>query len=351
MAYAIASDALLRSVLIVVCAMFALGAVLLVTIVVLHIMHALRRLREARVQKEWGVVFAECTLAVPTTLPAVRRSDGFSLLRLFNYYHHVLRGQPTQNLNAVARNIGVDVIAREMLARRSVRYRLLGVVTCGNMRDEASWGRLLPLLDDPVTSVSLFAARSLLQIRPMPAARFVVERAATRHDWHAAKLAIVLQESSPEYLTAPLVRAIERAGVDSLPSRYIARLLRLLEFADASIAADAVRKAFRAHGADTDIVIACLRALTRREDADIARGAAMDQRWAVRAAAVTSLGRIGNASDATFIARLTDDAHWWVRHRAAQALLERTECVDAVAPQTPRAQIAIAHERSRRLAA
>jgi HEAT repeat protein len=47
-----------------------------------------------------------------------------------------------------------------------------------------------------------------------------------------------------------------------------------------------------------------------------------DVDWQVRVQAVKALGRIGDRSDTARLALLLADREWWVRYRAAQALVE-----------------------------
>jgi HEAT repeat protein len=45
-------------------------------------------------------------------------------------------------------------------------------------------------------------------------------------------------------------------------------------------------------------------------------------RWHVRAHAATCLGRIGTKEDEAKLAALLADSEWWVRYRAAQAIMD-----------------------------
>jgi HEAT repeat protein len=77
----------------------------------------------------------------------------------------------------------------------------------------------------------------------------------------------------------------------------------------------------RAHEFGPDVIAPCLRLIGDPRKAHWARTFAVHDCWYVRVCAANALRRIGGAQDRALLQGLLCDAHWWVRHRAAQALI------------------------------
>ena len=69
--------------------------------------------------------------------------------------------------------------------------------------------------------------------------------------------------------------------------------------------------------------------MTRSEDLDLVRPLLKHQRWHVRMQTAATLGRIGIPSDEALLVGVLADSQWWVRYRAAQALLRMSHVGEA----------------------
>jgi HEAT repeat protein len=107
------------------------------------------------------------------------------------------------------------------------------------------------------------------------------------------------------------------------PARDRAAVIRALELLRDAEAADIA--AAQLTDDDPDLIAACLRLLAvvgRSEHAAAVRPFLADERFFVRAAAITVLGKLGGASDARLIAALDHGGSPWVAIRSAHALAD-----------------------------
>ncbi len=288
---------------------------MLVAVFLLRLRLVLRLRRERHYTALWRPVLAECVFGVPEALPAVPRAMRYHFMKLWNHHHESLEGSARSNLEALARNMGIDAVARDMLQSRDLRERLIAIITLGHLGDRERWQELRTLVSHPSPLLSLAAARALLDIDAEATLAWLVMVMAAREDWPLARLVAMLREAGPDRTTAPLVAALKAAGN---PQQAI-RLLRMMEVAHSGAAGAAAARIVRESG-NPEVIAAGLRLLGDPRDLELARGCAVHASWVVRVAAARLLGRIGEPCDRRLLAGMLGDSHWWVRYHAARAL-------------------------------
>jgi HEAT repeat protein len=65
-------------------------------------------------------------------------------------------------LNQLARLAGMDRAAMKLLKAKSLRKRLMAIITLGHLGEQSAWNDLLALAQSPHPIVSLSAARALV---------------------------------------------------------------------------------------------------------------------------------------------------------------------------------------------
>ncbi len=297
-----------------------------------------RQRREQRAVEFWRPLLAQCADRVPEQLRPLERGEEQAVLQLWNHYHESLRGAATEQLNQLAAGVGIDRVARELLARNDTRSRLLALNTLGHLRDKTRWHELRLLADEPSPALSLAAARAMLRIEARSTLTWFLPLAAKRTDWPLARIATMLVELGADRITLPLSVTLEQLVIGAAPSEELVRILRLLETVHAERVAPVVRRVL-AGARDESVIAGCLRALNEPGDRDLFREHCSHRSWIVRVAAVHQLGTVGTAADRPLLVDMLEDRNWWVRYRAAQALLalpstnaEDLEKVRAVLP-------------------
>jgi len=226
-----------------------------------------------------------------------------------------IRGADRERIRMFAAPL-LDVVKTELASKRAeTRARALQVVSC--LGDADGESTLASFLDDASLLVSLVAARALCQPQR---ARWIGE-VLLRLDRHAS-WSVALSSSM---LATVGIGAAETMRVYLGDARNppdgrvaVARALELLRDPEAADVA-----ASQIPGADPNLIASCLRLLSvvgRATHADVVRPFIVDERFFVRAAAITTLGKIGTRADARAIVEAPDIGSPWVAIRSAQAL-------------------------------
>ena len=294
----------------------ALGVTLLLACQIILLRFELRshQRREALAVAHWRPLLNAIIVGEPVTLPPLPAHQRIHFLRLWVHLQASLRGDATDALNLMARQLGVDELARRMLARAPRDERLLAALVLGHLRDRAAWDRLLPLAQAPDSALSLTALWALVRVDPQAAADYLTPLFIEREDWALSHVAGILQQA------AQPVAAVLGRILPTLPEQRLPRALRIAEALRVPLPGAVLAGALQNNS--VPIVIAGLRSVLTPETIADVRTLLAHPDWQVRVQAARALGRIGTRDDATRLTVLLGDPQWWVRYRAAQALRE-----------------------------
>ena len=309
------SDSALRAVL-------ALGALaLFVTLALVAQVLAMRRSStrrlalQAKTLARWRPVLLRAAMGdklLPLPLPAHERE---ALMLLWNQLQDGLRGRAHQGLNSLATQLGLHELALRFAQRRSGGLRLLGLRTLGHLGDVRDWPRLEKLLADPRSVISLAAARALLRIDARRAAPRVLDEFLGRSDWPVSRLATLLREAGPDLILPTLTERLLAAS----PFQQV-RLLPIARVTEAPGSGSLI-EALLASATEPAVLSATLQQVHGPASLARVRDLCSHADWQVRAYAALALGRQGSAGDRKRLVGMLCDREWWVRYRAAQALL------------------------------
>ncbi|MEW6332339.1 MAG: HEAT repeat domain-containing protein [Pseudomonadota bacterium] len=297
----------------------ASALVIAIAVAILLLRYRLRAFtrRRAHFLAQWRPFLAVAIDAVPAHLPELPDEDTESFLILWNHLHQSLRGGVTENLNTIAVRLGIPERALEALTHGGTRERLLAIVTLGHLRERRAIMRLADLTDSPNMTLALYAAKALTRIDPAEAAKLLMPRIVEYRDWPPSLVSGVLAEAGPEAMSLALARCLREASAAELP-----RLSHLLRNIEPVVRSRVVRELHARGGLDTETIAQCLQALALPTDAELATEYGAHPSWQVRVHAATSLGRIGGREHLDVLRRLLTDPQWWVRYRAAQAIVQ-----------------------------
>ena len=278
-----------------------------------------QRHREA-FNRRWRPVLAQVATCGDEGLacvepPVLARRDRRVFLVEWNILHDLLRGDAKERLNELARRLGIDGYAWRMLQHRLLSDRLLAAATLGHLRELSAWDTLLEMLDSDNTLVSLVSARALISIDPAAALPLILPVIRDREDWSTPRVADLFMEAGPEAVSGPLEEAIISCAPEQVP-----KLIAVLPEVALPVSERIVSRLLRAP-TDDRIKSICLRILGNPRDLPVVRELAAHQRWHVRMNAAVVLGRMGLPQDRDMLIAMLSDPEWWVRYRAAQALL------------------------------
>lgn len=282
---------------------------------------ALRRWTEARERARerfvatWRPLMLDQLVGGSPALPAVRPEDEESFLLLWIQLLDGVRGEAGARLVPIAEAAGARRMVRSRIRGRPALGRLLALRALGYLRDPADYEEVLRHLDEPRSYLCLAAARALVHIDPRRAPGDVLQQLVERTDWPIPMFSSVLAEADVARLSA-LLREI----LPELPVEPLVRLLPLVGIAEAS-AGESILRGLLAPDGNPEVLCAALKRVSTQSLAPLVRDACDHASWAVRTQAAAALGRLGAPADRGTLARLLGDREWWVRYRAAQALL------------------------------
>lgn len=241
-------------------------------------------------------------------------------LFLWNYLHESLRGNSKEYLNSLAHNLKIDDSGYKWLRSRSLRKKILAINTFGNLRERKAYDEIERLTHHRDPIISLWAWRALLRIDFEETLGQHFSMIAERKDWSPTFVAKVLLESDKDLLSEPLVRLVEESYEKNVGERQLARLISYLNVVHVRSSSPLIHKIL-AESAQTEVVIACLRLVKSDESLERVRELIKSERWEIRLQVVQTLGRLGHDEDLELLIDSLNDLDWWVRYRAASALM------------------------------
>jgi HEAT repeat protein len=301
---------------------FWLGvAVMLMTLVMLTVTLVMRRAalersrNRERAVARWRPLVLARPEGVSTPLPKLTEQEMSGFIRVWNEAHEPLRGASTPNLARIASEAGLEARLYPFLQSRSFHDRVVAVIALGHIRSSSSFSHVAGFLDDRSPIMSLCAARALMQIDPQRGVLQLVPRIVQRADWSQGSIAAILQECAEADVAGALREATLQADAATMP-----RMLRFLAGVSPAAAAPIIR-AQLGTADDEEMISTCLQVITNQDDLDCVRPLLAHPRWHLRMQAAVTMGRLGVPGDEQRLVELLTDRQWWVRYRAARALV------------------------------
>ena len=276
------------------------------------------RLRE-RVISAWRPLLTRVAIEedeVPA-LPALRQRELPFVIEEWNALHDAVRGTSSQRLNAVAPGLGLDVAARRGLRSRNITARILAIRTVGHLHDEASWKGLQDQLGSANALVSFYAAAALVQIDAQRAMPGIMLQLAERESWPGEAMARLLVDAGADIAREPI-----RAMMLSLAADKVPPLLPWLSHVDAVLGSEVAVELMNRHAGHAGITAAALLVVL---DPALLPGLAHHAKSGdaeIRKNFAQLCGQLGDLGQADLLVQLMSDTVWWVRYRAAHALLK-----------------------------
>lgn len=276
--------------------------------------------RRKAVEAAWMPAMLRSMREETASAPPLRRRDWGIVLALWNRLTAGIEGEAVERLGAFARQAGLVDAGRALVRRGSSAELVLAATFLGRNRDVAGVKVLLRLTEEAPLSVRAEAARALVRIDPTSGVRAVAPMIARWGDCHAAVAVAILRDAPPhvvsEHVAAEALSA-EDPGVQS-------RLVDVLASIKGPAGHEAARTLLDRRPA-SEVASRCLAVLREHrhpDDAPRVRPYLTHEASFVRVQAVAALARLQRAGDVWRIAGCLDDADWWVRNRAAQAVIK-----------------------------
>jgi HEAT repeat protein len=267
----------------------------------------------------WRRIFAVAVVSDATeswqALPPIESHQWPAVLEEWNTSRRLVAGTASDNLITLGRHIGIQKVARDLLHKRQVASKLLGIQTLGHLRDEQSWSDIQNAVASDNSTVSVIAAAALVDIDPKRALRILVPLISIRRDWLQTRVAMFLREAGSALISEPLFRAIRTSD----PKAQVF-LMKFAPLTETSIA-DAIASDLLRDSNDPGVLAAALEVLTGYDGLPRIEELSVHESWLVRLRVAQILGRAGSKEHLPILESMLEDPEWWVRYRAAQAIV------------------------------
>ncbi len=236
----------------------------------------------------------------------------------------LVRGEERDRFVATATRLGVTDELRRVLARSSVRSRIVAAEPLAHFPDPLTTDALEAALEDRNSEVRLAAALSLAGSDRAPEARRLIELLRLGTSEQSMLIVALFQEISR---TRPGEIRELIDDVDCMPAVKAAAIEALAASGDYALVPAIVALALVSDpmGAELPRYLRALGAFQHPAAAPaIVRWLDAPTSW-VRSAAAEAAGRVGLLETAETLSGLLDDPDWWVRFRAGEALVRLGE--------------------------
>ena len=276
-------------------------------------------------QHIWQPILMACALGDPieATLPKLSRAEEWLFIKLWVRMQTTLRGEPNERLRQLAIQLGCANMARRYLSSRHRSEQVYGLMTLAYLHEAADWERLLPYLSQARNSLAVYASIGLLQIDAPQAAPLVISQLLQRPDIDLLTAASVFKPFRKylhQALSERVVEASQSPLLQNSQASHLAWLFKISHALDMHISTGVLRPFLQATQ-PIDIIIGAMRLLKVPDALPDVRSLAQHSAWQVRNQVSITLGQMGDASDVKLLTQLVMDSQWWVRYRAAQALI------------------------------
>ena len=279
--------------------------------------------RLAAFEAEWLPRLMGCALGDVLPTPVrLAHWQRWPFMQLWLHTQMSLQGESRQRLARLGHAMGCPAMALQRARSPHTSERMVGMLALGFLGDGGSVPLLLRRLAEGGAHQPVYAGRALMGIDSLTYAD-VVTQALLASPGLDVSLASVMLKPFRTPIAKALLRQRPRPGeAAALPWLRLARALRL-QIPSALLAP------FAQQDQDIECLIAAIRLVQGEQGADLVATQAGHADWRVRAQVARALGFIGGVSDREVLTHLLTDSQWWVRYRAAQALL-RLPGMDAV---------------------
>ncbi|MFN2528663.1 MAG: hypothetical protein ABR584_08090 [Candidatus Baltobacteraceae bacterium] len=288
--------------------------------------NAITRKRQHHLTTTWRNIFKTPYTGEPEPLPlpTIRADDWFTVLRLFIQFHEIREKDKPRaaeifpKLEDIAYRIGLDEYALMLLERGDDADKVLAFNALGHLREPRALEFAVKFSAGEGPELSRGAAQCALRIQP----RFihgVVMLIGERDDWVRSRVELMLKEVDPELLDSAMQQAVEKSANQS--KRQLLDHMRFCRPATAR----GICKKILSESEDTETIAAALRSLAPLSD-ETDRGIALrfchSEEAIVLLSALRVLRKCVRYEDRELLERLTAHRDYWVRLRAAEAVVQ-----------------------------
>lgn len=288
---------------------------IVIQISIIRIINNLKQKYKSRFVRQWRPIITGVLIEPAINVPDLPDSQLNDFTLEWNGMYEKVSGPARESLVDLAGKVRLAPRVRAYLIRTQPKYRLLAIVTLGNLRDRAVLRFIKNLAKSEHPIISLAAFRASVQIDAQATLMSLADVIIERDDWPQALVARVLKETGSANVCHALTDAALTHNEHNLSK--VLSLMGVSKCPSISLVVKSLLKRTKNPG----IVAACLQIVDDPKLIEYAHAYVAHDQWFVRLHAYALLGRIGGKSDLPVLLKGLSDKEWWVRYRSAQALI------------------------------
>jgi HEAT repeats len=303
----------------------ALMAFVILALLLLKRRRMQQRQKDLDFDQHWQGLMISTALGDATTLPAfspLSKDDQWRLLKLWIRMQMMLEGAARDRLRVLGQELNLHAVALHYFHSHRRPEQLLSLMCLGFLKDNSVWHEIEQMLHDKSRSISMHAAWALLALDGEKAAAHALEVLMDRSEGDLVQASSLFKPFAGLLHQAWHQEFIHLNHLQSQEGRSQS-LVRLLRIAIALEMPIDDQLLLPLLSTDTDIeeLLAALKLVNTTTSISVICEQASNPNWQVRTQVASALGRLGSIHELPVLEKLITDSQWWVRYRAAQAII------------------------------
>lgn len=299
--------------------LFLFAMFVLVVIFLLKIKRTRHNQKKSLYLKQWQehFLFSQESL----TSQKVPKAYMLDFLRLWNHYHESLKGESLKDLNRLGYTLKINKVCQKWLTYFSIRKKIMALITLGNLADKTSFNKISKEIHNKNPLIASMAARSLVKIDEDQAMDHIVGFLLSDRNLFSENISSIftkeiLKNINSYKLADPFLKKLKRSSIKQ--KLFLLEYFPYLPYEKyISTIRDMLSNTFH-----PEILCRCLKLLKDPRDLSYAKRHLNSHAWFVRLQAIRFIGEAGTQEDLPLLLKALNDANWWVRYRAAEALIQ-----------------------------
>lgn len=295
----------------------SISLLIICVVIALRIFLLIQERSQQQLLELWRPLIAKELSGDQVKFPELSKNMMIHFLHLWLHFQESIRGDSKQKLNQLLHNKNLLPLVHQKLLHGLLQHQLIAAAVIGHARYQEAWDDLVMMARNRPTALSMVSARALMMIDAERSTSIVIPLLVKRRDWSYGKLSAMLKEVDPIFLTYFMIEVSEAAKRNE---PYLIRLLHLVEAFGHKQHFPFVTDLLK-NSDKPEIVASCLRMLNDPNSIDLVRTRVDDKDFGVRVQVAKTLKRLGTINDVAGLLKLLQSPEWWVRYRAAEALV------------------------------
>lgn len=287
---------------------------LIIFILLFRIVAIKKKYEIMKFYKTWNPIFNNINFSIPNTLPKIKESNQFHLLKIFNKTYEKTSFNSQMNLLSIANYLDIEDIARNMLDYKNSIYKIVALKTIGYLQIEKYSSKLDDLIEHENIVITLIAVQSLIKISSKDLDK-LISLLIEKEECHINKIILILSNLNKEVLLKSIKNLINTTNIELLP-----RLIKLFDLIEKKDANEEAKKLLLKYQ-EIEIISTAILFISDDKEKKFLFSFVEHPSWIIRMQAIKALSNMLCIEDIKNISKLLLDSSWWVRYHTAYTIV------------------------------